>query len=139
MRAALKDDSGDKGKAWRSDLRDAVSEAIKAVRGEAIDGAIGLVVVFVYKRPKKHFSKKGLRPDAPRFKLSAPDTTKLLRGVEDAISGLAWTDDCRVAVQFSTKVYGPEEGARISVLDLSGNGFPYKATFDEFSTRLSEV
>lgn len=44
-------------------------------------------------------NERNLKPGAPAFPISAPDTTKLWRGFEDALTGFAWHDDSRVVAQ----------------------------------------
>lgn len=98
-----------------------VAAAASAEMGEAslLDGALGLVVVFTVRRPQGHFGSgknaDKLKPSAPPFPTTRPDTTKLLRGVEDALSGVVWRDDAQVVEQTATKRYGAPEGAQILV------------------------
>lgn len=42
---------------------------------------------------------KELKDGAPAYPISAPDTTKLWRGFEDALTGHVWHDDARVVCQ----------------------------------------
>lgn len=102
--------------AWRSDVKDAAAKAIG--NRPLLDGPLKLTVRFVFPRPKKHFTKSGLRPDAPHYHTSAPDTTKCLRSLEDALKGVLWVDDSRVALQLADKRYGDKPGALITVEPL---------------------
>jgi Holliday junction resolvase RusA-like endonuclease len=75
-----------------------------------IDGPVGLGLIFVFPRPKS--LKKGRRLHTTR-----PDGSKLLRAVEDALTGVAYVDDSRVQSAVS-KVYGDEPGAHIYICEL---------------------
>ncbi len=78
-------------------------------RGEIITGPLKLELSFRLPRPKSHYRtgkhSDELRPDSPTFHTSKPDTTKLIRGVEDACTGLIWKDDAQIAIQHAVKVY----------------------------------
>ena len=126
-RANLADVSGEKGTAWRSDVR---SEAMAAYQGPPLSGPVTLLVVFFMPRPQRHYRTGKLahllRDDAPTFHTSAPDATKLLRGLEDSLKSIAWIDDSQVAHQCVWKVYGEAPGARVLItkatpVDYNGN------------------
>jgi Holliday junction resolvase RusA-like endonuclease len=77
-----------------------------------------LSVEFFLARPKSHFNSKGdLRPGAPEFPSVRPDATKLLRAVEDALTGIVWRDDAQVVTQEVTKRYADDmpEGCFVEV------------------------
>ncbi len=105
-RAILLDMGGKHTKDWRS----AVAAAARvAYRGVPLDCAVRLKIVFHMQRPKSHYDRHGLREDAPSWHLNAPDGTKLTRSTEDALKGIIWTDDSRVAVQHIEKRYADGE------------------------------
>jgi Holliday junction resolvase RusA-like endonuclease len=82
-------------------------------------GAIALSVVFIMPRPLSHRRKDGTTlPSAPRHHITKPDTTKMLRAIEDALTGIAWIDDAQVIVQTAAKRYarlGEEPGAKVTI------------------------
>ena len=78
-------------------------------------GPLYLRVTFYKERPKSHTTKHGLAKGAPKHPVYKPDTTKLLRGVEDALNGIVWKDDCQVVDQFARKRYGSPERVEIQV------------------------
>lgn len=86
---------------------------------QLLDGAVYLDATFYMPRPKAHFDSKGiLREAAPEYHIIKPDRDKLLRAICDALSGVIWTDDCRVADGPTTKMYTPhggDPGVRIHV------------------------
>lgn len=105
---------------WRSDVRDA-AQAVYS--GPPLTGALMLVVEFLMTRPKGHYrtgkNAGKLRDDAPRYHTSKPDATKLLRCLEDGLTGLLYQDDAQIAIQRVDKLYadaGP--GARVKLVPL---------------------
>ena len=98
--------------AWRSDVK---AFALAAYDGPLIGGPLYLVVEFVMARPKGHFGSgknaQVLKPSAPPYPTSKPDTTKLLRTLEDALTGIVWVDDAQVVRQEVFKLYA--DGRRI--------------------------
>lgn len=118
------DDSGARGKNWRSVVSLAARQAFW---GQPLDGVLSIVVDFVMARPKAHFRTGKhageLRDDAPVFHTVKPDATKLLRSLEDACTGILWRDDCIIADQQVRKIYGAETGAKMLVYALvDGDG-----------------
>ena len=106
--------------AWRSQVADL---AAGAWEGPPVrDRPLSLSLEFVLPRPKKHFrtGQKAhlLRDDAPTFHCSKPDLTKLVRAVEDSLTGIVWHDDAQVVVQSAMKRYGDAPGVRIIVDEM---------------------
>jgi Holliday junction resolvase RusA-like endonuclease len=88
-------------------------------------GALELTVVFHIARPKGHYrSGKNahlLRDSAPRYPVVKPDATKLLRAVEDALTGVLWRDDAQIVDQHVWKRYvddGQPERCEVLVREL---------------------
>jgi Holliday junction resolvase RusA-like endonuclease len=87
--------------------RAAVAAAARAAGAEPTDAApITLIVDLVFARPKSHYRKAGLRADAP--KLPRPDCSNVLKGIEDALNGVAWVDDTQVGKVIVEKTFGTE-------------------------------
>lgn len=93
--------------------RTAIATAVRDLAGETHEQWTGPVTVralFVFQRPKYHFTSRGeLKPTAPIDKLTPPDTDKLLRSVLDAItqSGV-YGDDAQVVFAEGRKEFGAE-------------------------------
>lgn len=69
-------------------------------------GPIRLFVAFHIRRPKAHYTTKGaVKPSAPAHPTIKPDLTKLLRAVEDALTGVVWRDDSQIICQAASKDY----------------------------------
>ena len=98
-------------KDWRGDVKrfavDAVTQQYTGTDAwQTLDGPLSLHVVFYMQRPKNHYRKNGeLKPDAPYHHAKRPDATKLLRGLEDALTGILWGDDAQIVRQEVEKRY----------------------------------
>ena len=106
-------DANPKVKDWRVAV---VAAAREVYRGPLLDEPLSLRVLFRFPRLKGHFRSNGLlRSSAPPYPASRPDTTKLVRALEDALKGVLWRDDDRVVEQWAAKVYGEPAGAIVVV------------------------
>lgn len=106
-----------KGKAWRQDVK---SVAFAAMEGAPpFGGPLRLAVTFILTRPKGHHGTgrncATIKDSAPAYPQTKPDATKLLRGLEDACTGIVWGDDAQIVDQHVCKVYGDHPGARVEV------------------------
>lgn len=112
-------DDNKRAKPWKATVAAACR---KAMTGEPAAGPISLTLIFVRRRPKGHFRSGSnahlLRSKAPVRPITKPDTTKLVRCVEDALTGIAWADDAQVVSQFAEKRYGDRPGVMILVETL---------------------
>lgn len=87
--------------------RAAIAAAAREAGATPTDRApITLVVDLVFARPKSHYRKSGLKSDAP--KLPRADCSNCLKGIEDALNGVAWVDDSQVGRVVVEKTYGTE-------------------------------
>jgi Holliday junction resolvase RusA-like endonuclease len=111
---------------WSAEVKAFAQEAV-GPHGQLLVGPVGVVCEFVLDRPgnSKHWRRvKGnqiLRTDAPQFVTRKPDTGKLNRCIEDALTKVLWKDDAQVAVQVNVKRYadpGEKLGAWIRVYSL---------------------
>lgn len=96
-------DSNKKSGDWMQEVRRAAIDQFGTI--ELIQGPIELTARFYFARPKSHFgSGKNagvLKASAPRIHAQSPDLAKLLRSLEDAITGVLWKDDklvCRYGI-----------------------------------------
>lgn len=105
-------DASAKSRPWKAQVSDAAAQASD---GPLLAGPLTLTVDFYLPRPKGHIGVKGVRPSAPAYPIVKPDTTKLLRAVEDALTGIVWRDDAQVVEQTVRKMYGEPARAEISV------------------------
>jgi crossover junction endodeoxyribonuclease RusA len=103
-------------KTWKR----AVAEAGRlAAPKTLLDLPLKVFCCFIMPRPKKHYRtgkfSNELRADAPHGHSIAPDALKLMRGTEDALTGIIWKDDCLICDERQTKVYGDKPGAKITI------------------------
>lgn len=110
---------------WKGEVALAARAAMMRCFGaepELMGGAIGVAVVFTRQRPAGHFGSgrnaDQLKPSAPAYPTTRPDTTKLWRGVEDAMTGVVWRDDAQVVEQFVVKRYGEPEAVKVTTWTL---------------------
>lgn len=104
----VKDDC-ERNPAWRDRV---ASFAIEAMVGrKPMEGPLRVSFYFTMPRPKSHYgtgrNRAELKRSAPIYHTSKPDTTKLIRAAEDAMTGIVWRDDATVAEQWAQKAYAP--------------------------------
>lgn len=96
-------------------------EALRAAAGRFIDGPILLMVQIIRPRPKGHFrtGKNSLqvRDAAPGYPDTKPDLTKVVRAIEDSLTGVIWRDDCQVVRQVTAKDWGEPERVEVTVAE----------------------
>ena len=118
-RVIVKDDN-DNAFNWKQDVK---KFAVDAYKGVPMGGPLRVTVTFVRPRPRSHYGtgKKAdmVKPSAPEFPIVKPDTTKLWRSTEDALTGIIWKDDAQVVDQFTKKRYGPRPGAEITIEEIT--------------------
>jgi Holliday junction resolvase RusA-like endonuclease len=114
-------DDAKKSKPWKQE----VAGAALAQLGDAHElsrGPLALELIFYLARPKGHYgtgrNAGKVKASAPLFPAVKPDTTKLVRAVEDALTGIAWKDDAQVVDQAAKKRYGVPERVEILVYEL---------------------
>jgi Holliday junction resolvase RusA-like endonuclease len=117
----ISDQTGDNGKIWRNDIREAYRQALIESKLHPTgtlfgENAVVLGLAFYLPRPKKDYRSNGeLKPNAPVWPLRDPDCTKLTRAIEDALNGVAWDDDNQVVRQHVSKDWARHAGAMISI------------------------
>lgn len=124
------DCKGNKG--WRKVV---ATYARRAYQGPPWEGPLILMVQFRMPRPKFHKGTgrnlQRVKLSAPKFPTTKPDATKLLRAVEDALTGILWKDDAQIVEQRVWKTYeldaGPGcwievEAAQVSRVSANGDG-----------------
>ena len=110
-------DNCTRGKEWRATVRAAAAQ--QRITRELYDGPLALMVDFYLRRPKSHYRtgkfSDQLKVSAPPLPTKKPDTTKLLRAIEDALTGVLWKDDAQITLQVVSKSYAPLPGALVKV------------------------
>lgn len=109
-------DSNPKSREWKTLVQVIAARYMRDKGLEMSDCPITLDLRFYYTRPKGHYNSKGLlTPSAPRRHTIKPDATKLLRGTEDALTGVVYRDDSQVCRLIVTKEYSDKPGVDIRV------------------------
>lgn len=111
-------DSSKHIKTWKGEVKDA---ALKVAPETPYDEPLRVSVTFLMPRPKAHFRtgkhEGELKPETPKYHTKMPDALKLMRGTEDALTGIIWKDDSRIYREIIEKVYTEDRpGAVIRVL-----------------------
>lgn len=117
-RAIMRESSSDGLKAYRTAL---ALLARQHLRGAVFTGPVAVTATFRFKRPKSHYTTKGLRSTAPAHCWPAKrgDVDKLLRATLDALTGPAFHDDAQVIQTTGTVLWDDEDHTTILVEDLT--------------------
>lgn len=101
---------------WKRQVRQAAGEAMDG-RNALLDGPLVLTAWFYQPRPRNHYgsgrNSHKVKASAPQFPITAPDTTKLVRAIEDAMQGIVYRNDAQIVRQSAGKHYG--EPARVEI------------------------
>ena len=96
--------------------RKAIESAARAAGAVPInDAPLVLEVDLVFPRPKSHLTKSGVKSTAPQ--LPRCDVSNCLKGIEDALNGVAYVDDSQIGLVVARKSWGtePRTAVRIKV------------------------
>lgn len=117
-------DDNKRSKPWQAIVSSAALDAL--AEGEQLRGPLLLKIDFYLARPAGHYgtgrNAGTVRSSAPTFPVTRPDATKLVRGIEDALTGIAWRDDAQVVSQLVRKLYGTPERAEVLVAAIPVDG-----------------
>lgn len=88
-------DDNEKSKVWMAEVRAAAFEAMRGC--PLLASPLALSITFHFKRPSSHFgsgrNSGSLKASAPLLHAQSPDLAKLIRCLEDGLTGVVWTDD----------------------------------------------
>jgi len=93
--------------------REAIRAAAIAAGAKPHKGLVCVYVIASFKRPASHSTKKGLKKTAP--KTPKPDCDNLLKGILDALNGIAYADDSQAEKLFVWKRYAETAETRVSI------------------------
>jgi len=103
-------------KSWRDAIYLA---AIEESGRDVLHGPLSLSIWFQMPRPKSHYRKSGLNPEAPRLHSIRPDIDNLLKAVMDALNeARVWQDDDQVAQVYATKEYADIPGSEGAIIEV---------------------
>lgn len=111
-------DANPKSRAWK----DLVSQEAGKIADGLLQGPLELRAVFYRPRPAGHYgtgrNASVLKRSAPAYPTTKPDTTKLLRGIEDAMTGILYRDDAQIVRQVVSKQWGDPARVTIRLEDI---------------------
>jgi Holliday junction resolvase RusA-like endonuclease len=81
------------------------------------DKPIAMHVIFLFGIPKSWSKQK---KEAIIWHTSRPDSDNLLKGIKDALNGIAYIDDAQVCYVSAKKQYAENEGIEIEIIELKG-------------------
>jgi Holliday junction resolvase RusA-like endonuclease len=114
------DDAGKGGKAWRQEVAGAAEKAMFEAGLRPLAGPIALLLTFYRPRPRSHYgtgkNAEVLKPSAPAYPTTRPDTLKLARAVEDALTSIVYRDDAQIVDGYQHKRFGSPARCEISVV-----------------------
>jgi Holliday junction resolvase RusA-like endonuclease len=112
---------------WMASVRAAAAEVH---RGPLLAGPLMLCAIFYFRRPKGHFgtgrNANTLKASSPRYHTQKFDLGKLVRAIEDAMSGIVYRDDKQISAygQIWKEWTTEQERAEIWILALEPQPTP---------------
>lgn len=105
------------------DWRRRVASVVQGLSAQPFDGPIMLTCDFYFPRPNAHYRGKArtLRPDAPVWVTRTPDSSKLVRALEDELTGVLVHDDAQFVRIAASKAYTDEQPGVVVTLTPLAN------------------
>lgn len=82
---------------------------------ERLRGAVKMEIVFQFKKPKSWTKKKKA---AAYWHTQKPDNDNLLKGIKDALNGIAYKDDAQVCDVTALKIWGERDMIMIEICEV---------------------
>lgn len=83
---------------------------------ELFEGSLFVRLTFFMPIPQSMRGKERNAAVNGGYHKKKPDIDNLIKGVFDALNGVAWKDDNQVSKVEAEKIYGPEPGIKIEVM-----------------------
>jgi crossover junction endodeoxyribonuclease RusA len=115
-------------KPWR-ELIIADAKPYAAELSKPLDTPIGISLVFVFPRPKNHFTTNGqVKGNAPKYKTSRPDLDKCTRAVLDSLvlAGLLKDDSLVYSLSVYKRYAGQNEQPGVSITVMDSETLPFQ-------------
>ena len=82
------------------------------------DGAIKITLTFYMPIPKSTSNKKKAQMALNEIKhIKRPDTDNMVKGITDAINGIAYKDDSQITTIYANKRYGELPGTELKIIE----------------------
>lgn len=124
-------DDNPKSNEWKKHVHATARKAMKAAGLEVIDKdtegttlltPLRVVARFYKVRPDTHYRTGKfsdlLKDNAPAFPTPKPDVLKLMRALEDGMTGAVYKDDCQIVTQTPGKFFGKENRVDVEIYIL---------------------
>ena len=138
--ARVTDSAGAKNKDWKAMVAFYGEEAND--HRDLLAGPLRVWFLFTHPRLKGHYgtgkNAGRVKITSPTFKITKPDTTKLIRAAEDALSGIVWRDDAIIVQQLSQKIFGEKPGVHIIIETLDVEDVIHRSAQVKFTTRWAD-
>jgi Holliday junction resolvase RusA-like endonuclease len=111
-------DANSKATPWKNHVAHVAKERMEARGLPLATGALRMEIRIFVPRPQGHWTSKGeLSAEGRRkpFPISRPDLTKLVRGIEDAMTGIVYKDDAQIISQYVSKFWAEDGNSRVYV------------------------
>ena len=114
-------ESSKRCKPWRQDVRHTAIDLLPGGWYARMEDAMLLSVTFVFARPKNHFRTNGeLKPSAPKHCTGRiGDVSKLIRAVEDAMTGIVYNDDAQIINLLATRRYATATESPCAIITVT--------------------
>ena len=114
-------ESSKRCKPWRQDVRHTAIDLLPGGWYARMEDAMLLSVTFVFARPKNHFRTNGeLKPSAPKHCTGRiGDVSKLIRAVEDAMTGIVYNDDAQIINLIATRRYATATESPCAIITVT--------------------
>lgn len=117
-------DANEKAAPWKDTVKATARGRMLQLRAKPFDGPVFCRMVFRRRRPASHLLTDGVTPNATGrrwpFPSMAPDVLKLARAVEDAMTGVVYTDDALIVSEHLRKEWAaPNEPEGVEVFVMS--------------------
>jgi Holliday junction resolvase RusA-like endonuclease len=95
-----RDSNDSKSLTYMQEVRTCAAVAMEQQSFKVMTRPIELSLIFWFKRPQSHYGSGAnanvVKSSSPKHHAQSPDLAKLVRCLEDALTGIAWQDDKQV-------------------------------------------
>lgn len=104
-----------------SEVKRTFMQALQEERpNNPMEGPLMILLKFYFARPKSHYNKKGLKPNAPVYYVSKGrnDFDNLAKMVCDAMNGIMYGDDGQIAKAGVMKLYDEVPRTEVTLQEI---------------------